>query len=69
MLIYWNDKVYKVIQIVIHNDLEKLLWNNYKAKLEWIEVLYKVNDNIYQVIKIVLPIDKIKDIKNLIGSY
>lgn len=69
MLIYWNDKVHKVIQIVIHNDLEKLLWNNYKAKLEWIEVLYKVNDNIYQVIKIVLPIDKIKDIKNLIGSY
>lgn len=33
--------------MIIYNDLKKLLWNNYKAKVDLIKIFYKMNKDIY----------------------
>lgn len=41
-----KDKVYKVMQILIYNDLENLSKKKYKAKINLMMIFYEINKDI-----------------------
>lgn len=46
--------MYKMIKMIIYNDLKILLENNYKAKINLIEEFYKMYEDNYVVVKMAL---------------